>query len=150
MSFHFLFLGENTHCQLFPTFLLHLLKRLPTGDILLRLQRPWIVTYNSLLPEEMALGRDGKEYSQMCTFLFCLQCWDLVQQLKNCFHLTLVFLVLPSCIKMVSVTASLSLIKRYKYLCLKGQGQKSKKETWGKVGLKSDQFGFCILPTNRI
>lgn len=33
MSFHFLFLGENTLCQVFPTFLLHILKRLPTGDI---------------------------------------------------------------------------------------------------------------------
>lgn len=84
-------------------------------------------------------------------FLFCLQCCDLIQQLRTAFTLiSLVFLVLPSCIKMVSVTASLSLIKRYKYLCLKGQGQKSKNEAWGKGGLRNDQFGFCILPRNRV
>lgn len=26
------------------------------------------------------------EYSQIWTFLFCLQCCDLVQQVQNCFH----------------------------------------------------------------
>lgn len=65
MSFHFLFLGENTLCQLFPTFLLHILERLPTGDTPLRLQRPGIVTFYSVLPEGLALGSDGKEYSQI-------------------------------------------------------------------------------------
>lgn len=49
---------------------------------------------------------------------------------------------------MVSVTVSLSLIKIYKYLCFKSQGQKSKNEAWGKGDLKNDQFGFCILPRN--
>lgn len=49
---------------------------------------------------------------------------------------------------MVSVTASLSLIKRNKYLCLKGQGQ-NKNEAWDKDNLRNDQFGFCILPRNR-
>lgn len=44
---------------------------------------------------------------------------------------------------------SQSLIKRYKYLCLKGQGQKRKNEAWGKGDLRNDQFGFCILPRNR-
>lgn len=149
MSFHFLFLGENTLCQVFPTFLLHILKRLPTGETPLRLQRPWIVTFNSVLPEGLALGRDGREYSQIRTFLFCLQRCYLVQQLLSSY--SLVLLVLPSCIKikMISVTASLSLIKRYKYLCLNGQGQKSKNEAWGKDGLKSDQFAVCVLPRNR-
>lgn len=57
-----------------------------------------------------------------------------------------VFLVLPSYIKTVSVTASLPLIKKgYIYLCLKGQGQKTKNEAWGKVGLKVTNLGsaFC-------
>lgn len=47
------------------------------------------VTFNCVSPG-LTLGKYGKkEYSQIRTFLFCLQRCDLVQQVQNCFHLNL-------------------------------------------------------------
>lgn len=127
------FLCENTLCQLFPTFGLHMLtRRLPTGSHFPQIIKAQnYVTFNCALPEGLALGRERqKKYSQICTFLFCLpQRCDLAQQLHNYFHLNLYsFLVLLPCItEMVSVTVSLSVVKRHKYLCLEGPGSKQQK-----------------------
>lgn len=63
MSFHD-FLGESTCCEPFPTFLLHILKRLPpTGDYFPQTQRPWIMLLLTVLPppEGLALGGNGKK-----------------------------------------------------------------------------------------
>lgn len=58
--------------------------------------------------------------------------YNAMIKLNNCttafILIFIVFLVLPSCItEMVSVTVSLSVIKRYKYLCLKGPRSKQQK-----------------------
>lgn len=128
----FVFLGENIPCQLFPTFLLHILKRrLPTGDISLRLQRPRImllltVLYQKVWPWEKT-ARKKKNSLRYEYFYFA---YNAVIQLNNCttaFILIFLVFVLLSCIEMVSVTVSLSLRKRYKHLCLYGQGQKREK-----------------------
>lgn len=70
----FVFLGENIPCQLFPTFLLHILKRLPTGDISLRLQRPRImllltVLYQKVWPWEKTARKKKKTPSDMNIFI---------------------------------------------------------------------------------
>lgn len=128
----FVFLGENIPCQLFPTFLLHILKRLPTGDISLRLQRPRImllltVLYQKVWPWEKTARKKKKNSLRYEYFYFA---YNAVIQLNNCttaFILIFLVFVLLSCIEMVSVTVSLSLRKRYKHLCLYGQGQKREK-----------------------
>lgn len=95
MSFHFLFLGENTLCQLFPTFLLHILKRrLPTGDIPLRWRRPGIVNFLQCSARRSGLGKWWRRvFSDRNIFILPTTLWSRSTTAQLLSASSLVFLV---------------------------------------------------------